>query len=98
MGPKTIWHLQKEFPLADKVSCLVAKQNGKVFAVGNKCSHYGANLVNGALGDGVITCPWHGACFNLSNGDIEDFPGLDSLPKYDVEIADGQVKVINVEL
>ena len=25
------------------------------------------------------------ACFNVSSGDIEDFPGLDNLPKYDVE-------------
>lgn len=83
----------KEFPLADKLSCLVAKQNGKIFALGNKCSHYGAPLVNGALGDGIVTCPWHGACFSLETGDIEDFPGLDSLPKYDVSVANGEVKV-----
>ena len=86
---------QKEFVLSDKdkVSCLVAKQNGQLYAVGNKCSHYGANLVNGALGEGVVTCPWHGACFSLKTGDIEDFPGLDSLPKYDVQVENGEVKV-----
>ena len=34
-----------------------------------------------------------GACFNASTGDIEDFPGLDSLKKYDVEIKEGEVHV-----
>ena len=82
MAQRMIYQFQEEFPLADKVSCLVAKQNGKVFAMGNKCSHYRANLVNRALGDGMITCPWHGACFNLANCDIEDIPSLDSLPKF----------------
>ena len=43
---------------------------------------------------GIIRCPWHGACFNISNGDIEDFPGLDSLPKYEVEQQnDGKIRI-----
>ncbi|CAG8473690.1 1080_t:CDS:10 [Acaulospora morrowiae] len=28
--------------------------------------------------------PWHGACFNLTTGDIEDAPALDHLQKYKV--------------
>lgn len=35
----------------------------------------------------------HGACFNLSNGDIEDFPGPDPIPCYQVTIDQGKVKV-----
>jgi len=31
-----------------------------------------------------VRCPWHGACFSIKSGDIEDFPGLDSIPKFDV--------------
>lgn len=31
-----------------------------------------------------VRCPWHGACFNTQTGDIEEFPGLDSLPTYKV--------------
>ncbi|KAJ0063456.1 hypothetical protein NL108_002682, partial [Boleophthalmus pectinirostris] len=27
-----------------------------------------------------VRCPFHGACFNVKTGDIEDYPGLDSLP------------------
>jgi hypothetical protein len=32
----------------------------------------------------VCRCPWHGACFSASTGDIEDFPGLDSLAQHQV--------------
>ncbi|KQS26021.1 uncharacterized protein Dere_GG12653, isoform B [Drosophila erecta] len=71
---------------------LLVKQNDRLLAVGAKCTHYGAPLQTGALGLGRVRCPWHGACFNLENGDIEDFPGLDSLPCYRVEVGvEGQV-------
>lgn len=36
------------------------------------------------LSKGHLRCPWHGACFNIATGDIEDFPGLDSLPTFQV--------------
>lgn len=40
---------------------LIANNNGKLYGVGTKCTHYGAPLVNGVLSsDGSLTCPWHG--------------------------------------
>lgn len=47
----------------------------------------------GVLCNGRIRCPWHGACFNATSGDIEDYPGLDSLPTYDTFVNDGMVKI-----
>lgn len=52
---------------------LVVKQNNTFYAVGAKCSHYGAPLVKGTVGDGTVRCPWHGACFNLKNGKINTY-------------------------
>uniref|UniRef100_A0A6A7FPS8 Apoptosis-inducing factor 3-like n=1 Tax=Hirondellea gigas TaxID=1518452 RepID=A0A6A7FPS8_9CRUS len=76
----------KSFPLGEG-RVLVVRHKGKVTAVGNKCTHYGAPLAKGVLGeDGTVRCPWHGACFNTTTGDIEDFPGLDSLPCYSVTL------------
>uniref|UniRef100_A0A1B6EXH2 Rieske domain-containing protein n=2 Tax=Cuerna arida TaxID=1464854 RepID=A0A1B6EXH2_9HEMI len=84
----------KVFDIGTDGKVLLAKQNGKVFATGTLCSHYKAPLVTGALGNGKVRCPWHGACFNLATGDIEDFPGLDSIPSYEVKIlGDGGIKV-----
>jgi len=63
---------------------LLVKDNGEFHALGHKCPHYGAPLVKGVLSRGRVRCPWHGACFNISTGDLEDFPGLDSLHKFQV--------------
>lgn len=40
---------------------------------------------SGTLVGDRVRCPFHGACFNVRNGDIEDYPGLDSLPCYKVK-------------
>lgn len=69
-----IENIPKVFPLGEG-KVLLIKQNGKINAIGNKCTHYGAPLENSAVGDGRIRCQWHGACFNIETGDIEDFPG-----------------------
>lgn len=80
----------KSFEL-DGGKVLLIKQKGQLSAIGNKCSHYGALLSTGALGDGRVRCPWHGACFNVLTGDIEDFPGQDSLPCFNVTVESGKV-------
>ncbi|XP_072163491.1 apoptosis-inducing factor 3-like [Diadema setosum] len=72
---------------------LLVKELGEFSAIGHKCSHYGAPLVKGALCNGRVRCPWHGACFNTKTGDIEDFPGLDSVPKFEVRISGDDVIV-----
>jgi len=77
----------KEVPFGDGGAVLLSKVNGQFFATSHKCTHYGAPLIKGVLSsDGHITCPWHGACFNVKNGDIEDAPALDSLFKFEVEV------------
>lgn len=69
----------KIFDLKDEGKVLLVRQNGKINALGTKCSHYGAPLDKAALGEGRIRCQWHGACFNITTGDIEDFPGKNYL-------------------
>ncbi|VFV34063.1 apoptosis-inducing factor 3-like [Lynx pardinus] len=72
---------------------LLVKDNGEFHALGHKCPHYGAPLVKGVLSRGRVRCPWHGACFNIGTGDLEDFPGLDSLHKFQVKIEKEKVYV-----
>ena len=59
-------------------------KTGELSALSHKCTHYGAPLIKGVLENGRVRCPWHGACFNAKTGDIEDFPGIDSLQRYKV--------------
>ncbi|XP_071789425.1 apoptosis-inducing factor 3-like [Asterias amurensis] len=76
---------------------LLVKQLGVFSAIGHKCTHYGAPLVKGVLCNGRIRCPWHGACFNATTGDIEDFPGLDSVAKYEVRVDGDDVIVTSTK-
>ncbi|XP_028856439.1 apoptosis inducing factor mitochondria associated 4 isoform X2 [Denticeps clupeoides] len=82
----------KEVEVGQQKVLLVRGEAG-FSAVGGLCSHYGAPLVKGALLGDRVRCPWHGACFNIKTGDIEDYPGLDCLPAYKVKVDDGKVYV-----
>lgn len=82
----------KEVEVEDQKVLLVRTQ-GQYRAVGGKCSHYGAPLIKGVLLGDRVRCPFHGACFNVKTGDIEEYPGLDSLPSYKVRVEDGKVFV-----
>uniref|UniRef100_A0A3P9CDE3 Apoptosis inducing factor mitochondria associated 4 n=1 Tax=Maylandia zebra TaxID=106582 RepID=A0A3P9CDE3_9CICH len=74
----------KEVTVGDQ-KVLLVRSEGQYSAVGGRCSHYGAPLIKGTLVGDRVRCPFHGACFNVRNGDIEDYPGLDSLPCYKVK-------------
>ena len=56
--------------------------NSKVYALDNRCPHMGFPLSQGTLKDGILTCHWHHARFDLHNGgtfdqwagDVESYP------------------------
>ena len=72
----------------DKV--LISRYQGKLHAVGNYCSHFGAPMSTGLMFDDKVLCPWHAAAFNVVTGAVENAPGLDGLPKFDVTEKDGK--------
>jgi NADPH-dependent 2,4-dienoyl-CoA reductase/sulfur reductase-like enzyme/nitrite reductase/ring-hydroxylating ferredoxin subunit len=63
------------------------------FAVGGKCTHYGAPLHEGVLVGETLRCPWHHACFELHNGAASCAPALNDLASYDVAIENNIVRV-----
>jgi nitrite reductase/ring-hydroxylating ferredoxin subunit len=65
---------------------------GKVFAVDNRCPHMGFPLDRGTCGDGILTCHWHHARFDLASGGTFDL-WADDLPVYPVEVRGGEVLV-----
>uniref|UniRef100_A0A6Q2XEZ3 Rieske domain-containing protein n=1 Tax=Esox lucius TaxID=8010 RepID=A0A6Q2XEZ3_ESOLU len=77
---------------------LLIRTQGQYSAVGSKCSHYGAPLIKGALFGDRVRCPFHGACYNVKTGDIEEYPGLDCLPTYKVKVEDGEVYVSSLNV
>ena len=49
---------------------LIARIDGKYYAVQNKCPHFGGDLSRGKLEGNVVTCPRHGSQFNLVDGSV----------------------------
>jgi 3-phenylpropionate/trans-cinnamate dioxygenase ferredoxin subunit len=47
---------------------LLANVDGAYYAIDNKCSHLGGSLANGDLSGSVVTCPRHGAQFDVRTG------------------------------
>jgi nitrite reductase/ring-hydroxylating ferredoxin subunit len=86
---------RKEVSLGEgKGKALLSKVNGEFFATSHLCPHYKAPMVKGVLSkDGRVMCPWHGACFRVQTGDIEDGPSVDGLQSYEVKVKGGRVYV-----
>jgi apoptosis-inducing factor 3 len=41
----------------------------------------------------ITISPWHGACFRVQTGDMEDGPGFESLQKYSVDIVKDSIVI-----
>ncbi|KAH7927971.1 hypothetical protein BV22DRAFT_1031309 [Leucogyrophana mollusca] len=73
---------------------VVYRLGDNVHATSAFCTHYGANLAKGVLtADGRVVCPWHGACFNVCTGDIEDAPAPSAIHSFQASVKDGYVHV-----
>lgn len=72
---------------------LLARVDGKCYALAAHCTHYGAPLAEGALVGDRIICPWHHACFHASTGDMLEPPALDSLPTFPVRVEGDYIHV-----
>jgi nitrite reductase/ring-hydroxylating ferredoxin subunit len=71
---------------------LVIYDRGRVFALDNRCPHMGFPLDRGSVDDGILTCHWHHARFDLASGCTFDL-WADDVPMCPVELRNGQVWV-----
>ena len=70
----------------------VVYHDGKVYAVDNRCPHMGFPLDRGSVSDGILTCHWHHARFDLSSGGTFN-PFADDVRSFPVTVVDGEVWV-----
>ena len=64
----------------------------RIYAVDNRCPHMGFPLDRGTVSDGILTCHWHQARFDLASGCTFDL-FADDVPAYETRIEDGSVYV-----
>jgi nitrite reductase/ring-hydroxylating ferredoxin subunit len=66
---------------------LVIHDRGRFFALDNRCPHLGFPLHRGSIEDGILTCHWHHARFDLVSGGTFDL-WADDVPTAAVELRD----------
>jgi len=71
--------------------CLLV-EDGDVHAVDNRCPHMGFPLHRGSVADGILTCHWHHARFDLCTGGTFD-EWADDLRRFPVEVEGDDVYV-----
>jgi nitrite reductase/ring-hydroxylating ferredoxin subunit len=71
---------------------VVFAENGDCFAVDNRCPHMGFPLDRGTVKNGILTCHWHQARFDLSSGCTFDL-WADDVLKFDTWIDNDTVFV-----
>ena len=69
---------------------LVLESEGTVYAVDNRCPHMGFPLSRGTVSDGILTCHWHHAKFDLAGGCTFD-PFADDVTPFRTRVADEAV-------
>jgi nitrite reductase/ring-hydroxylating ferredoxin subunit len=71
--------------------CLLL-DGGEVHAIDNRCPHMGFPLHRGSVADGILTCHWHHARFDLCSGGTFD-QWADELRRFPVEVEAGEIWV-----
>ena len=66
---------------------------GSYHAVDNSCSHVGGPLCEGEIVGGQVTCPWHGAIFDVRTGAALGPPAFESVACYPVRIEGAQIQI-----
>lgn len=66
--------------------------DGNYYAVDDTCTHRGGPLSEGAVEGTRVTCPWHGATFDLTTGDASS-PAPSGVSCYKVHVEGNDIKI-----
>ena len=67
--------------------------NDKYYAIDDTCTHAGGPLSEGEVKGTTVTCPWHGAEFNITNGEVLGEPAPEGVKSYKVHIEGEEIKI-----
>jgi nitrite reductase/ring-hydroxylating ferredoxin subunit len=82
----------KKIKVGDKDVALF-NVNGSYYAIDDTCPHRGGPLSEGELEGFEVTCPWHGARFNVTNGAHLCPPANRDVSTYQIQVVGNDVQV-----
>ncbi len=84
---------ERLFVQIDELVIIVFNIAGRLFAIGDVCSHDGNSLDEAPLDGFAVTCQRHGARFDVRSGKVLALPAVADIPAYPVRVTDGQIEV-----
>jgi nitrite reductase/ring-hydroxylating ferredoxin subunit len=66
---------------------------GQFYAIGGSCTHRGGPLGDGEVDGTTVTCPWHGATFDVCTGKNLTPPAAQAVPCYRVRVEGQDIQV-----
>ncbi|HBA38792.1 MAG: hypothetical protein A2W10_04660 [Deltaproteobacteria bacterium RBG_16_55_12] len=66
---------------------------GSFYAIDDTCSHRGGSLSQGMIEGEKVTCPWHGAVFDIRSGEVLGPPAPKGVARYNVRVDGVQIEV-----
>ncbi|MEK6562259.1 MAG: non-heme iron oxygenase ferredoxin subunit [Candidatus Binatota bacterium] len=66
---------------------------GSFHAIDDTCSHRGGSLSQGMIEGEKVTCPWHGAVFDVRSGEVLGPPAPKGVARYNVRVDGVQIEV-----
>jgi nitrite reductase/ring-hydroxylating ferredoxin subunit len=66
---------------------------GTYYAIDDSCTHRGGPLSEGILEGKEVTCPWHGAVFDVTSGAVLGPPAPKGVQKYNVRVSSAEIEI-----
>ena len=67
--------------------------DGAFYALSDTCTHRGGPLSEGDVEGAEVTCPWHGAKFDISTGAVRGAPAREGVKSYPVRVTGADVEI-----
>ncbi len=77
----------------DGLDILLCNVHGEVYAIEDVCTHDGAPLDQGTLEENCVTCPRHGAQFDVTTGEAITLPAVMPVMTFPVRVEDDDIFV-----
>ena len=74
-------------------SVAICRFRNEYFAIENRCSHALSTFDDGRMRGYRITCPKHGATFDIRDGSATSLPAIKPIRSFPLRIVDGIIEV-----
>jgi nitrite reductase/ring-hydroxylating ferredoxin subunit len=67
--------------------------DGRIYAIQDVCTHDGSSFGMGFLDGNTLTCPRHGAQFDVTTGEVVSPPAYEPVPVFEARVSGDDIEV-----